>query len=425
MKLFATEHPFTTGRDISSAAFWAKPLIERDETFAWLRKNAPVSFHPPTDENPMSPPDHGEAGFWALTRAEDINYASHHHELFSSNIGGILVRPVDTINRTGAPMILNMDPPDHTLYRKIVSSAFTPRGIARMDAKIHERAEAIVDAVVGVGKFDFVEAVSAKLPMLTVADMVGVPDSQLAAFTEAGDAFAIASSPELDLPEGMTAMEMVLGALSALHEIGNDLVAYRRKHPGDDIATALAQAEVHGRPISEAEVTSIMVLLSAAGNDTTKHTTSWTALSLFRDPAQKAWLRDDYDARIGASIEEFIRYATVVLSFARTAIQDTEIGGQQIAAGDKVALFYCSGNRDESLFPDPHRFDLTRPRVNHVAFGGRGVHFCMGNGVARTQLRAIFKQILDKLPNYEIIGEPDLLPNDQFNSIRKLSANSN
>lgn len=208
--------------------------------------------------------------------------------------------------------------------------------------------------------------------------------------------------------------------MERLSEIGNDLVNFRRENPADDIATALANAEFDGKPLSELEIASTMVLLSVAGNDTTKQTTSHTALSLHKNPDQKRWLTEDFDGRIAQSIEEFIRHASPVQNFARTATQDFELGGTQLKRGDKVVMFYGSGNRDEDVFEDPHRFDLQRSFTNnHVSFGGGGVHYCLGHMVAKAQLRALYSQILTKLPAMEV-GEPVYLFSDFINGIKHL-----
>ena len=419
MKLFATDHPHSTAIDISSYEFWCRPLIERDMSFSRLRRDAPVSWHPPMDGSALAYRDHEEAGFWAVTRSTDISFVSRNHEIFSSALGGVTVRPRIPAHRQSAPSFLDMDPPEHNVHRHIISSSFTPRSISRLTAQIEDRATNILDAVVGVGEFDFVERVSSQLPMLTIADMIGVPESQVAAFTKAGNDMVMAAD-EGALPDGVNPLTYFADATATIRNLGIDLVNYRRAHPGDDLATALAEAKVEGRPLPDAEIASIVILLSVAGNDTTKHTTSWTAYNLCLNPGQRSWLAEDLEGRITQSIEEFIRHATVVNMFARTARTDTVLGEQQITAGDKVVMFYCSGNRDESVFPDAHRFDLTRPRVNHVAFGGGGVHFCLGSFVARAQLRAIFARLPDRLPGLELRGEPELLHNEMFNAVRTL-----
>jgi cytochrome P450 len=396
--VFASEHPLTTDKDISSEAFWHQTFEKRDETFSWLRKNAPVSWHKPLEDSELPPEVHGEAGFWAVVRAADIQYVSQHNELFSSEIGSVMVR-------------------------QIMSAAFTPKGVARLTDKINERAAQIVDRVVGAGTIDFVTEVAARLPMLTIADMIGVPDSLSDTFAEAGDKFIGARDPEI-LPPGVLPNDFVLEQMGVLRQIGVDLVNYRREHPSTDIATALANAELDGSKLTDEDITSVMLLLSVAGNDTTKQTTTSTVISLDRNPGQRAWLMEDFEGRIAASIEEFIRHASPVIEFIRTATQDTELAGQEITKGDKVTIFYCSGNRDESLFEDPRRFNLARPRLAHVAFGGGGVHFCLGNGIAKAQLRALFSNILTKLPRMEV-GEPEYLYSEFINGVRHLPVTIN
>jgi cytochrome P450 len=415
--LFATVHPVTTDKDISSEAFWHRTFEERDETFGWLRKNAPVSWHEPLEDPQLPREVHGEAGFWAVTRAADIQYVSQNNELFSSAAGSIGLRPRHPAMMQ-SPTFLEMDPPEHSRYRRVMSAAFTPKAVARLTEKISQRAAQIVDRVIGAGEIDFVKEVAARLPMLTIADMVGVPDSLTETFAHAGDNMVGARDPEI-VPPGVSPIDFALQQMGILREIGVDLVRHRREHPEADIATALAHAELNGQRLTEDDIGSVMLLLSVAGNDTTKQTTTRTVISLDRNRDQRAWLMEDFDGRIPAAIEEFIRHACPVLEFARTAMDDTELGGQKIDAGDKVGIFYCSGNRDESVFEDPHRFDLSRPPRPHVGFGGGGVHFCLGNGVAKTQLRALFREILTKLPDMEV-GEPEYLYSEFINGVRRL-----
>ena len=415
---FGTEHPSTNDQDISSVQFWAQTFEDREKTFRWLRNNDPVSWHPPLETEDLPPSIHGEKGFWAVTLAEDITYVSRNHEDFSSERGHVTLRPLYKFERDAAPTFLIMDPPLHTQYRRIISSAFTPKSVAKLNSLIVGRAEEIVGRVVGAGEIDFVREVSSKLPMLTVADMVGVPESLIAEFAEAGDNWVSIGDPEVR-PEGMSLAEFGKQQQAVIQQIGVDVVNHRRSHPADDIATALALAEFDGQPLSDDDIGAIMLLLSVAGNDTTKQTTTRTVISLDRNPDQRIWLNEDFDGRISNSIEEFVRHASPVIEFARTATRDVEIRGVDICEGDKVVMFYCSGNRDETIFPDPERFDLSRPRSPHVGFGGGGIHFCLGNGVAKAQLRALFKEILTKLAHIEV-GQPEYLYSEFINGIKRL-----
>jgi cytochrome P450 len=413
-----TDHTTTTDVDISSAVFWGQSFEERDETFAWLRRHAPVSWQPPIEDPSVPPEQHQERGYWALTTNEDVRLASLNHGTFSS-ASGVSLRPRPPDAPSQPPSFLEMDPPNQTRYRQIISAAFTPKAIAKINAKIEERARAIVANVVGAGAVDFVESVSAKLPMVIVADMVGVPEDLVETFARAGDAIVNAQD-EAYLPVGVSSLDYVMQQVAILHEIGIDLVKFRRKHPVDDVAGAIAAAQIDGGSLSDDVIGSLMTLLSVAGNDTTKQTTTLSVLQLDRNPDQKEWLLEDFGGRIARAIDEFVRHATPVISFARTAARDCEIGGQQVAAGDKVALFYCSANRDEKVFDEPHRFNLSRSPNPHVGFGGGGVHFCLGNGVAKAELRALFREIFAQLPDLRVTGQPEFVQSDMFHVVKHL-----
>lgn len=416
MPLHATQHEPTTAYDISSKEFWSRSPDERDDVFQRLRTEAPVSWHPPIEAS-LPPEVHGQAGFWAVTKAEDITFVSQNHELFSSALGSSALYPYgpDTGSRA---VILDMDPPVHTAYRKVISSAFTPKAVARLSGQIEARAEQIVDRVIGAGSIDFVDDVAAKLPMMTVADLIGIPEHHVERFAEAGDRIVLLQDP-LALPEGVDPNELLGEVMGTLGEIGLPLAEERRKNPEDDVMSAIVHADVDGVTFDEQAILSVMTLLSVAGNDTTKQTTTHTVIQLAQNPDQKAWLLDDFEGRIAGATEELIRHASPIISFARTATEDLELGGQQILAGDKVGIFYASGNRDESVFKNPRRFDLSRGRSPHVGFGGGGVHYCLGNNVAKAQLRALFKQILTKLPDIAV-GEPERLNSDFINGYRHL-----
>jgi cytochrome P450 len=416
-QLYATEHELTSDKDISSVDFWHRPFAERDDVFRWLRRNAPVSWHLPIEDPSVPPEVHQEAGFWAVVDYENIRFVSQNNEFFSSQLGGVQVRPSHP-SLVFPPSFIELDPPAHTQYRQALSAAFTPKAIRKIDDKICARAAEIVDRVVGAGEIDFVKEVSSKLPMLTIADMIGVPDSLSETFAHAGDNFISARDPDV-CPAGVSPVDFAIQNNEILTSMGVDLVEHRRKNPTDDIATALAFADIDGRRLSRDEIGAVMLLLSIGGNDTTKQTTTNTLIQLDRNPDQRAWLMEDFEGRINQSIDEFIRHATPVMIFARTATKDLELGGRQIIRGDKVAIFLCSGNRDETMFDDPHRFFLDRPHRPHIGFGGGGIHFCIGSGVAKAQLRALFAEILTKLPRIEV-GEPDYLFSEFINGYRRL-----
>jgi cytochrome P450 len=404
--------------DISSSAFWAQSFTEREPAFARLRQDSEregLTWHAPLKADYP----HAEPGFWAATRNEDISYISKHHELFSS-AEGVAVSPLPKEAQETVSFFLMMDPPQHTVFRRLISAAFTPRNVARIEAQIEGGAREIVDNLVGAGDVDFVRACSAILPMRTVSDMIGIAPENRAAVARAGEAL-FAGVDEEAVAAGIDSVTFLLSQMQLLRDAAIEIAQDRRKHPKDDLMTAIVQAEVDGQRLTDEQIGAFMVLLSSAGNDTTKQTTSHTILALDRHPEQREWLMADFDNRIGTAIEEFVRYGTPVMDFSRTAATDTEIRGSAIKAGEKVALFYCSGNRDESAFDSPGDFILSRSPNRHVAFGGHGVHYCLGSNVAKTQLRALFRELLTRLPDIEI-GEPEWLPNQFIHGIKRLPA---
>jgi cytochrome P450 len=407
------------GLDISSPEFWATTFNEREETFAQLRRNSErdgLTWHEPL----AADFPHAETGFWAATRNEDITYVSKHHEIFSS-AEGIAISPLPKELQEVVSFFLMMDPPQHTVFRKLISAAFTPRQVARIQSQIEANAREIVDNLIGAGNVDFVKACSAILPMRTVSDMIGIAPHDRAAVARAAEAMFAGVADEEAVEFGVDTITFLVSQMELLKNSAIEIAQDRRKNPKDDLMTSIVQAEVDGHQLTDEQIGAFMILLSTAGNDTTKQTTSHTILALARHPEQREWLLEDLDVRPRSAIEEFVRYASPVMDFARHAKVDTEIRGAQIKAGEKVALFYCSGNRDESVFDRPGDFILSRYPNPHVGFGGGGVHYCLGHNVARAQLRALFTEILTRLPGIEI-GEPEWLPNQFVHGIKRLPA---
>jgi cytochrome P450 len=400
--------------DISSRQFWGQPFSARDETFARLRAGAGLSWHPAL---PSLFPNE-ETGFWAITRRADIVYVSQHPELFAS-AQGVALDPMPVEIQRIATFFLTMDPPQHTVYRRLISSAFTPRNVRRIEEQIQKNAASIVDDLVGAGEIDFVTACSGRLPMMTVAEMLGVAPSERQAVAQAAEKLFGMSDDEYSSLEQRA--EATVSEMMLLNNTGVELARFRRGHPGDDLMTSMVNAEVDGHRLSDEEIGAFMVLLASAGNDTTKQTTTHAMMALVQNPAQRAWLLEDFDGRIGLAIEEFVRYASPVLQFARFATQDGEIAGEPINAGDKLGLFYCSGNRDESVFTEPHAFNLARSPNPHVGFGGGGPHFCLGNQVAKAELRNLFRELLTRLRRVEF-GEPEFLSSNFVHGIKRLPA---
>ncbi|ULN50036.1 cytochrome P450 [Mycolicibacterium goodii] len=407
----AREHsPF----DITSHDFWSQPFSVRDETFAQLRAAEGLSWHQPLS----SLFDVEEPGFWAVTRRADIQFVSQHPELFTS-AQGVALDPMPADVQKFATFFLMMDPPEHTVYRRLISSAFTPRNVRRIEEQIHANAVDIVDQLIGAGNVDFVETCSAQLPMRTISDMLGVPKADQPALAKAAEKlFSMSDDEYATLEERAMA---TINEIMLISDTGVELAKFRRANPGDDLMTSIVNAEVDGHRLTDDEIGAFLILLASAGNDTTKQTTTHAMMALAANPDQRDWLIEDFDGRIGLAVEEFVRWATPVIQFARFATEDVEVAGQTVRAGEKVGLFYCSANRDETVFTDPHRFDLSRSPNPHLGFGGGGPHFCLGNQLAKAELRNLFRQLLTRLKTVEF-GEPELLYSSFVHGIKRVPA---
>jgi cytochrome P450 len=405
------EEPMATP-SVSSLAFWSQPQSSRASTFAELRRSVPVSFQEPSDFGMVR----SARGFWAVTRHADVVHVSRNPDLFCSGRGvGLGDVPVDLLELNASFLV--MDAPRHTALRRVVSGAFTPKRIAQLQDRIRAEATRIVDEFVEHGGGDVVQDLARKLPLWTISEMMGVPESMRSDLYSAAEAQIASQDPEFagDAKEHAT---MAVEAATTMHRIAAELLEARRTDPADDILSTLVHSELDGQPLSDQILGGIFVLFSTAGNDTTKTTTSH-ALKFFADnPAQWELLAND-SSLIGTAVEELVRCASPVIHFRRTATADTTIGNTQIAEGDAVVMFYESANYDESVFPDARRFDITRSPNPHVAFGGGGPHFCLGANLARTQLRALFSRLAERVSSIEA-GEPDYLVSNFINGVKRM-----
>src|ERR1700759_2425273 len=410
----ATPRPYDAV-DLSSRAFWSTSAAQRDTSFAELRAARPVSWHPPVEDAMLPSPD--DPGYWAVTRRDDIVAVSRDSESFLSGQGVMFENfPVELLEASQS--FLAMDPPRHTLLRKLVSAAFTPRQVRRIEDSVQANAKAIVEELKAAGSgSDFVEHCAKELPIRTLSDMVGIPEADRQRVEHAADAMVSWADPVY--LDGRQPMDVLFEAQITVHQVAFALAAERREHPGDDLFTSLVTAEVDGDRLADADIAAFFVLLSVAANDTTRQTTSHALKALTDFPDQRAWLLEDFDNRIGGAIEEFIRWASPVMTFRRTAATDFEISGQTIRAGEKVVMFYPSGNWDTDVFEHPERLDLSRSTNPHVGFGGGGVHFCLGANLARAQLRATFGELLRQLPDIHA-GEPVCVPGNFIHGIRSM-----
>jgi len=402
---------------LSEQAFWLRPMAEREGAFATLRRERPVSFH----EEPEPPAELGLArgpGFWAVTRHADILEVSRNPETYASGRGsniGDLPQPFAEFFGS----MINMDDPRHARLRRIVSRGFTPRVINRVERDVKRAATEIVDAVIERGSCDFVTEIAAALPLKIICDMMAIPESQYRFVFDRTNVILGAGDPEYT-PDVSQIVPLILKAGADLAQLAQDLGRHRIKSPGEDLISALVNAEIEGEALNEQELGSFFVLLVVAGNETTRNAISHGMKALCDHPAQRALWAADFDRVAPTAVEEIVRWATPVIHFRRTAMHDTVLRGQPIRAGEKVVMWYCSGNRDEEVFRDPYRFDVLRDPNEHVGFGGPGPHFCLGAHLARREITVMFRELLRRLPDLQVVGEPDRLASFFIHGIKHM-----
>jgi cytochrome P450 len=312
-------------------------------------------------------------------------------------------------------MMLNMDPPMHTRYRRLVNKGFTPRMVGDLETHIREMTATILDDVAAKGECDFVTDVAAILPLRIIVDMMGIPRSQERFIFDRTNVI-LGLADEEYVPEQTEAgiIGALLQAAQDLNLLITELGEARLKDPQDDLTTALVTAEVEGESLSPAELASFFVLLVVAGNETTRNAISHGLVALTEHPDQRARWQADFDGLAPTAIEEIVRWATPVIHFRRTVTQDgVRLGDHEFSEGDKVVLWYWSGNRDEAVFDDPLRFDLGRTSSDHIGFGGPGPHYCLGAALARLELRIFFEEFLARVASAAWADDqgPRILPN--------------
>jgi cytochrome P450 len=384
---------------VSSVAFWSRPAVDREETFRLLREQCPVSWHPPAEGGLLSDP--GDRGFWAVVTHADIVHVSRHPEDFCSGLGVMFDNIPEAILEM-ASSFLATDAPRHTHLRRLISSAFTPRQVARIDAQIANQVRTIVDDVIREGPTDFMRQIAGRLPMWTISEMVGVDVAERS--DVAASANEMVAWNDAATLAGRAPLDMLMGALVSLHGRARELAERRRTEPTEDLMSALVAAEVDGHRLTEDEIAAFFVLLAVAGNDTTKNSIAHGVLAIQEHEGARRALAEHFDAHVNGAVEEVFRWASPVMTFRRTATRNVMLGGQEIAAGEKVVMFYPSGNRDAAVFDHPEVFDITRSPNPHLGFGGGGPHFCLGASLARTQLRCVLSE-LRRLPDL-VLGSP-------------------
>jgi cytochrome P450 len=402
--------------DLSSLEFWSQTAAEREETFAELRANRPVSWHRPVKNGLFEDPN--DQGFWAVVRHADVVEVTRRHEDFLSGQGIVFESMPQEILDAGQGFIA-MDPPRHTKVRRLLTAAFTPKQMARIEDRIIANARRIVDDIAENGEVDFVDEVAALVPMHNICDMVGIPDRHRRVIAHESQ-FAGGWRDE-NVLQGAEPLTRLMQATGTLRQIAEELIAERRQHPQDDLMTSLVEAEVDGERLTDDDIISFFGLLMIAGNDTTRQSTSHGMKALTDFPDQRAWLMEDLQGRMAPAVEEVIRWASPIMTFRRTAARDCELAGQHITEGDKVIMFYASANWDTEVFEHPERFDLSRSPNKHLSFGGGGIHHCLGNQLARRQLAAIFRELLTRLPDMRVVGEPVYGTGNFFHAVNSMT----
>jgi len=407
--------------DFSDLDFWLRPLDERAAAFARLRAERPIA--------PMTFPGIPHMGlpdstYYSLTRHADIVQASRHPELFCSGKGtNIADLPPDFIEFFGS--MINLDDPRHARMRRIVSRGFTPRQLELMKTDVEGVAAEIVDEIAERGEADFVTEVAARLPLRIILDMMGIPRSQEEFVFDRTNVILGFTDPEYvdDIEDPMGVTMSILTAGQDLAALVTELGEARIKDPGNDLVSALVTSEVDGEKLSPQELASFFILLVVAGNETTRNALAHGLCALTEHPGEKRRWLDDIDGLAPTAVEEIVRWASPVIHFRRTVTQDgVRLGDHEFAEGDKVVLWYWSGNRDEAVFEDAARFDLGRTPNDHIGFGGPGPHFCLGAHLARREMTVMFGELLRRLPDIRSVGEPDRLRSGFINGIKHLRA---
>ena len=372
---------------------------------AHLRRHDPVHWQ---DEA-------GGPGFWVVTRYEDCVTVNRDYERFSSAVRGTMPfeMPDEDVAQQSL-MMLNMDPPLHTRYRRLVNKGFTPRMVRDLEANIHRVTDVIIDQVIEKGEADFVTDLSAELPLQVIAELLGVPQDDRHRMFEWSNRMVGNEDPEYQ-----TQAEEALVAAMELYAYAAELFAIKRIDPHADLMSVLTTVEVEGEQLSEMELELFFLLLTVAGNETTRNLMSGAMDTFFQHPDQWQRLLDDRSL-VPRAVDEMLRFVSPVMNFRRTAMCDVTLSGTEIKAGDKVVFFHASANRDEDVFAEADTFDIGRDPNPHIAFGGGGPHFCLGANLARMEIRVMFEHLLDRMPDIRRRGDLQRLQSQFINGVKHL-----
>ncbi len=384
-------------------------------TFDRLRREDPVSWWDEADGS----------GFWSVTRYQDIIELNRDFRTFTSE-HGIRLEEMDDEETEARRTLMELDPPEHTRLRRLVQGGFTRRMVQSYEDAIRLLTQSVLDEALARGRFDFVTDVARQLPMRMLGRLIGAPEDDYDWLVERGDAMIGNTDPEftdhvVDLADTdeYRLMPFRSPAGVELFQYAERMAADRRANPRDDVVTKLLAPTVDGEPLTDLEFKNFFTLLVAAGNDTTRYTLAGGLLALLDHPDQLARLRDDLSLVPGA-VEEMLRYTSVTMHFRRTATKDVEVHGRTVRAGEKVLLWWISGDFDEAQFPDPYDFDVTRDPNEHLAFGRGGPHRCLGEWLARLEIRVTLEELLPRLADIRVAGPIDRLRSNFISGIKHL-----
>ncbi|WP_202915100.1 MULTISPECIES: cytochrome P450 [unclassified Mycolicibacterium] len=398
--------PFGAGYDFTDPDVLLRGIPVNE--FAQLRKTAPVWWNQ-QDESIFD-----DGGYWVVSRHEDIkNISRNGGDLWSTNAKGAVMRlpegvTADQLDLTKA-LLINHDAPEHTRLRKIVSRLFTPRAVATLEEKLAVAAREIVAAAAEKDSGNFVDDIAMGLPLQAIADLIGVPEDDREKLFHWTNAIMNTDDPDFDSDPTMANAELMGYAYNMAEQ--------RRQCPADDIVTKLIQADIDGEAITEVEFAFFVILLAVAGNETTRNAMTHGMNAFLENPDQWELFKRE---RPETAVDEIIRWATPVHCFQRTALADTRLGDVTVKAGQRVGLFYSSANYDEEVFDSPFEFNILRNPNPHLAFGGNGAHFCIGANLARMEIKLMFNQIADQIPDITKLGEPQRLRSGWINGIKDL-----
>ena len=404
--------------DLSSPEFWIAPLEEREGGFATLREQDPIRFFeefelPEGVALPKGP------GYWALTKHRHILEASRNPEIYCSGKGATSVIDLPPEMNEFFGGMINMDDPRHGNQRNIISRGFTPRALGRIEDAVDRRARRVIDRVIEKGECDFVTEIAAPLPLEIICEMMGIPESQSDFVFERSNRILGLGDPDYN-PDSENPIAAAMTAGLELSTLMREMADARRKDPTDDLTSALIHATGDEDVLTDAELASFFILLVVAGNETTRNAISHGMKALCDYPDERRKWAADFEGVAPTAVEEIVRWASPVIYMRRTVTQDTVLGGQKLAEGDKLALWYASANRDEEVFQDPFRFDLTRTPNEHVGFGGPGAHHCLGANLARREMNVVFRELFRRLPDLEITGPPERLMSNFIHGIKRM-----